>query len=130
MCDVNDDSIKKTINKIHSDKDPINWLIISYADGTTDKFILFGSGSGGLTELTQNLNNKFIGYGYLRIENELNKKEPKFFLIQIVGKDCTPFQIARILIHKEDILQIFKPITKFISASELISTNDFFELNF
>lgn len=115
MADVSDDSIRKCVEKILSERDPTDWLTIGYAEGTTDKFVLTASGTGGISELTKTLSPTFKGYAYARIQT---KAAPaKFVLIQFVGSACTAFEKARVIVHDEDVHSVLKPFNAKISAS-------------
>lgn len=115
MADVSDDCIRKCVEKIISDRDPANWLTISYAEGTTDKFSLIASGTGGLPELAKSLSPTFRGYAYVRIQA---KPAPaKFILVQFVGSACTAFEKARVIVHDEDVQAVLKPFNAKIPAS-------------
>ncbi|KAK8871125.1 hypothetical protein M9Y10_009038 [Tritrichomonas musculus] len=115
MADVLDEEIKKSLNKIQNDRDPTNWLSISYAEGSTDKFFLNGFGSGGVSELSKSLGPTFFGYAYLSFNMQRGKT--KFVLIQFVGEKCTALQKARVIVHEEDVLAVLKPVNAHISAS-------------
>lgn len=115
MADVLDEEIKKSLNKLQNDRDPTNWFSISYAEGSTDKFLLNNIGNGGINELSRSLGQTFFGYAYLRINSQRGKS--KYALIQYVGEKCTALQKARVIVHEEDVLAVLKPIDVQISAS-------------
>ena len=115
MADVSDDAIKKSYNKIISDREQANWMTISYADGSTDKFVLVDVGSDGLTEMVKSFTPTFRGYGYARIQ--IQGKATKFILIQYVGKHCTAFQKARTIVHEEDVVSVLKKFDAKVYAS-------------
>ena len=115
MADVSDDCIRKCVSKIISERDPTNWMTIGYAEGTTDKFVLTGSGTGGLSELSKSLVPTFKGYAYLAIQE---KQVPaKFILIQFVGSACTAFEKARVIVHDEDVHAVLQPFNAKIVGS-------------
>ena len=115
MADVSDEGIRKSLAKLLTERDPTNWFSITYAEGSTDKFILCGVGTGGLAELGRSLPSTFQGYAFVRIQRK--PSVPKYVLVQFVGKDCTALQKARVIVHEEDILSILKPVNAQISAS-------------
>lgn len=53
---------------VRSDKDETNWLLISYAGAVGDTLKLSGTGSGGLEELKEKLDDGQAQYAYARIE--------------------------------------------------------------
>lgn len=115
MADVLDEEIKKSLNKLHNDRDPTNWFSINYAEGSTDKFLLNGIGTGGINELSRSLGPNFFGYAYLSLSSQRGKS--KYVLIQFVGEKCTALQKARVIVHEEDVLAVLKPVNAQISAS-------------
>lgn len=68
---------------IRSDKDEKNWLILSYASAVGDKLTLSATGTGGLSELADKLDNSQAQYAYVRVEyaNDTESKRIKFVLI-------------------------------------------------
>lgn len=117
MADLSDDGIKRSFSKVSSEREPTNWLSISYAEGSTDKFILHSVGTGGISELARSMSPTFQGYAYIRVSPNPKCKTTKFALIQYVGEKCTAFQKARVIVHLEDVLNAFKPVNAIISAS-------------
>ncbi|OHT00040.1 Coactosin [Tritrichomonas foetus] len=126
MADVSDEAIKKALAKLTLDRDPTNWLSISYAEGSTDKLILNSVGTGGLSELSKHLKPTFQGYAYVRVTTP--KNQAKYVLIQFVGEECTALKKARVIVHEEDVLSVLKPVHAQISAScaEDLSENNIF----
>jgi hypothetical protein len=55
MSSVNSPEILAAYDAVRSDKDETNWLIISYASAVGEKLKLSGTGTGGLSELTEKL---------------------------------------------------------------------------
>lgn len=55
-------------NAVRSNTDPTNWLLISYAGAVGDKLQLAKTGSGGLEELKEELDDSQAQYAYLRLE--------------------------------------------------------------
>lgn len=115
MADVSDEGIRKSLGKLVSDRDPTNWFSITYSEGSTDKLVLCGVGTGGLPELARSLSPTFQGYAFLRVQNK--PSTPKYVLVQFVGKDCTALQKARVIVHEEDILSVLKPVNAQIAAA-------------
>ena len=122
MADVLDEEIKKSLSKLFLDRDPTNWFSIAYAEGSTDKFILHSTGTGGIPEVSKSLGPTFLGYVYLRINSQAGK--PKYILIQYVGEQCTALQKARIIVHEDDVLSILKPVHAHISATSPDDLNE------
>lgn len=106
MADLTDEIIRRTLQKIRGN-DQTNWMTITYAEGTSDHFILAGSGTGGIQELAAALPPTFMGYAFLRLPKKTH--ELKFLLVQFVGEKCTALQKARVIVHVEDVRSAFQP---------------------
>jgi hypothetical protein len=116
MADVSDESIRKSLLKLWSNRNPLNWLSVTYAEGSSDQFVLAGCGSKGLSELASSLSPTFRGYAYVRIK--VSGSPPQFVLIQYVGQECTALQKAKILVHEDDITAVFTPVSVEIAGSD------------
>jgi hypothetical protein len=68
MSGVDSPEVLEAYNKVRDDKDETNWLLISYAAATGDKLALSATGSGGLEELKEKLDDGQAQYAYVRIE--------------------------------------------------------------
>jgi hypothetical protein len=117
MADVSDAGIRKALARLLSDRGPTDWLSVSYAEGSADKFVLAASGSGGLAELASYLAPSFQGYAYVRIGPDTHPGPSKFVLIRYVGEECTAFQKAKVIVHEDDIVAVFQQANLQIAAS-------------
>jgi hypothetical protein len=90
---------------VRSDKDPTNWLLISYASGTGDKLVLSGTGSGGLEELAAQLDPGSAQYGYARVEyaNDTESRRVKFVLVIWIGESTKVMRKARVSIESGNV---------------------------
>ena len=127
MGDLSDDAIRKALLKIQNQREQTNWMAITYAEGTSDKFVLYKVGSGEMIEVFRYLGSKFIGFIYLRVDMLLGKKcSPKFIMGMYFGSESTSFQKARLYLHKEDVIAVLKPINAemiIFEESDLLDTN-------
>ena len=111
MADLTDEGIRRALTKIRNN-DQTNWLAITYAEGTSDHFILAKSGTGSLAELASFLTPTFKGYLFVRLSPSPRKPNaPRFILIQYVGEECTALHKARVIVHVEDVRTVFNPIS-------------------
>jgi len=88
-------------DSIRSDKDPTNWLILSYASAVGDKLVLSATGTGGLSELADRLDDNQAQYAYVRVEyaNDTESKRIKFVLIIWIGEGTKVMRKARVSIE-------------------------------
>lgn len=68
MSGADSPDILAAYDAVRSDKDPINYLIISYASAVGDKLKLSETGTGGLEELAGKLDEGQAQYAYVRVE--------------------------------------------------------------
>lgn len=68
MSGADSPDILAAYDAVRSNSDPTNWLLISYASAVGDKLQLTKTGSGGLEELKNELDDSQAQYAYLRIE--------------------------------------------------------------
>ncbi|KAI1169886.1 actin depolymerizing protein [Nemania sp. FL0916] len=83
---------------VRSDKDETNWLLISYASSVGDKLVLSGTGSGGLSELAEHLDEAQAQYGYVRVQyaNDTESTRTKFALVIWIGPKTKVMRKARV----------------------------------
>ncbi len=82
---------------VRSDKDAINWLLISYAAPTGSQLVLSKTGSGGISELAAELDDTQVQYAYVRVEyaNDAESKRIKFALVVWIGQNTKVMRKAR-----------------------------------
>lgn len=68
MSGADSPEILAAYEAVRSNTDPTNWLLISYAGAVGDKLKLTSTGSGGLAELKETLDDTQAQYGYLRVD--------------------------------------------------------------
>jgi hypothetical protein len=109
MVDVSDEGIRRSLGKVRPDRDRTDWLSATSAEGSSDQFVLAGCGSGGVAEFAASLTPSFRGYAYVRLKGPGRK--PYFVVIQFLGQACTAVQKAKIIVHEDDILAVFAPVS-------------------
>ncbi|KAK0725938.1 hypothetical protein B0H67DRAFT_480712 [Lasiosphaeris hirsuta] len=82
---------------VRSDKDPTNWLLISYAAATGSQLTLAATGSGGLAELAGALDDGQVQYAYARVEyaNDAESRRVKFAVVVWIGPATKVMRKAR-----------------------------------
>jgi hypothetical protein len=101
MSGLDAPQIKAAYDEVRSDKEEKNWLLISYASAMGDKLVLSGTGSGGITELAEKLDDSQAQYAYVRVEyaNDTESKRVKFVLIVWIGEGTKVMRKARVSIE-------------------------------
>ncbi|TVY21923.1 Coactosin [Lachnellula arida] len=108
MSGANSPEILAAYDAVRSDKDPTNYLIISYASAVGDKLTLTTTGTGGLTELTSKLDPSQAQYAYARIEyaNDTESKRVKFILVIWIGEGTKVMRKARVSIESGEVKRV------------------------
>jgi hypothetical protein len=126
MSDVSDPAIKEAYDEVRNDASDINWLLITYEEGSNNKkWILFGKGSGGLEELRGKITDTFLGFGYLRVTSgdEMSKRA-KFVFIKYLSKGLKMNLKALINVHRGDVEKVLNQISIAVEAEGLDELSD------
>ncbi|RFU29570.1 hypothetical protein B7463_g6789, partial [Scytalidium lignicola] len=108
MSGANSPDILAAYDAVRSDKDEINWLLISYAGPTGNALKLTSTGTGGLAELTEKLDPNEAQYGYVRIEyaNDTESTRVKFVLVIWIGEGTKVMRKARVSIESGEVKKV------------------------
>ncbi|PTB75501.1 hypothetical protein M440DRAFT_1316107, partial [Trichoderma longibrachiatum ATCC 18648] len=74
MSGLDAPDIVAAYDDVRNDKKDTNWMLLSYAAPVGNKLTLTQTGSGGLEELVQALDDGQVQYGYVRIEYANDKE--------------------------------------------------------
>lgn len=86
---------------VRSDSTPTNWGLWGYKKGSKNEIVVYGSGSGGVTELASKLDPELIQFGLVRVTDTIDGNTTiKFVFIMWVGEKVKFFQKAQISPHK------------------------------
>ncbi|KJZ76399.1 hypothetical protein HIM_04128 [Hirsutella minnesotensis 3608] len=90
---------------VRSDKDATNWLLISYSAPTGNKLSLSKTGSGGLKELAESLDDSDVQYGYVRVQyaNDAESTRVKFAVVVWIGEGTKVMRKARVSVESGDV---------------------------
>ncbi|KAK0124541.1 hypothetical protein ONS95_009490 [Cadophora gregata] len=101
MSGADSPAILSAYDAVRSDKDPTNYLIISYSSPTGDGLTLSSTGTGGLAELASKLDPSQAQYAYVRVEyaNDTESKRVKFVLVIWIGEGTKVMRKARVSIE-------------------------------
>lgn len=100
--------IASAYDAVRSDKEETNWLLISYAAATGNKLELTKTGTGGLSELADSLDDGQVQYGYVRIEyaNDKESTRVKFVLVVWIGENTKVMRKARVSVESGDVKRV------------------------
>ncbi|RUP50576.1 hypothetical protein BC936DRAFT_138581 [Jimgerdemannia flammicorona] len=115
-CDLSDPNILVAYNEIIN-FEGTNWLILGYND-TRDVISLYSKGSGGLSEMRDNLREEVL-YGFARLEE-------RYVLITYVSEQVSGVRRARALVHGRAVGALLKAQNASITAS---NPNDLSDVN-
>ena len=121
MSDCSDPEIMQAYEEVRNDNSPINWMLITYKEGSNQSvWTLHGKGEGGLEELKAAITDKFIGYGYLRVTtgDELSVRS-KFVFIKYIAKGTRMNTKAKMNLHRGDVEKVINQISIAIDADSL-----------
>ncbi|TCD66566.1 hypothetical protein EIP91_001234 [Steccherinum ochraceum] len=110
MADVSAPEIEQAYLDVRSDKSDTNWLLLDYEDSRSDKLVLTSTGSGGLEELREKLEEANASFAYVRIQyaNDKESKREKFILVSWIGSGCKVMRKAKISVHTADVKQVLR----------------------
>ncbi|KAI0763122.1 hypothetical protein BD413DRAFT_585335 [Trametes elegans] len=98
MADLSDPKIDEAYQDVRSDKTDTNWLLVDYESDRSDKLQLTATGSGGLEELREKLDDSKASYAYVRVQyaNDKESKREKFILVVWIGPQCKVMRKAKV----------------------------------
>ncbi|KZZ91725.1 ADF-like domain-containing protein [Moelleriella libera RCEF 2490] len=108
MSGLDAPEISQAYEAVRSDKDETNWLLISYAEATGNKLTLSKTGTGGISELAEALDDSQVQYGYVRVEyaNDKESTRVKFALIVWIGENTKVMRKARVSVESGEVKRI------------------------
>ncbi|TFY62671.1 hypothetical protein EVJ58_g3711 [Rhodofomes roseus] len=120
MADVSDPKIDEAYLDVRSDKTETNWLLSDYESDRSDKLTLTATGSGGLEELREHLDESKASFAYARVQyaNDKESKREKFIFIVWIGPNCKVMRKAKISVHAADVKQVLRVYSLEVPARE------------
>ncbi|KLO14105.1 actin depolymerizing protein [Schizopora paradoxa] len=107
MADVSDEKITEAYEDVRSNKSDTNWLLLDYV-GRTDKLSVTSTGTGGLAELKDALQDSNASYAYARIQysNDKESQREKFVFIKWIGKGCKGLRRGKVSVQAADVKNV------------------------
>ncbi|KAM5533384.1 hypothetical protein V8D89_012934 [Ganoderma adspersum] len=120
MADLSDPKIDEAYQDVRSDKSETNWLLLDYESDRSDKLKLTSTGSGGLAELRDQLDDSKASYGYARIQysNDKESIREKFIVVVWIGPNCKVMRKAKISVHTADVKSVLRAYSIEVPARE------------
>ena len=120
MSGLEAEDITAAYSAVRDDKDSTNWLLISYAGATGNKLELTGTGTGGLSELANKLDDGQVQYGYVRIEyaNDAESTRVKFVLVVWIGENTKVMRKARVSVESGEVKRVLSHHSIAVTAGD------------
>ncbi|KAJ7167325.1 ADF-like domain-containing protein [Mycena crocata] len=126
MADVSDPSIDEAYQEVRNDKSDTNWLLLDYESDRSDKLQLTKTGTGGLAELRDVLDDSKASFAYVRVaySNDKESKREKFILVVWIGPQCKVMRKAKISVHAADVKGTLRVYSIEVAAREKDDLNE------
>lgn len=120
MADVSDPAIDQAYQDVRSDKTDTNWLLLDYESDRSDKLKVTSTGTGGLEELREHLQEDKASFAYVRIRysNDKESQREKFILVVWIGPSCKIMRKAKISVHVADVKSVLRVFSVEVPARE------------
>jgi len=120
MADVTDPQIAEAYQDVRSDKSETNWVLIDYESDRSDTLKVTATGSGGLTELREHLDDSKASFAYVRVtfSNDRESRREKFILVTWIGSGCKVMRKAKISVHAADVKTVLRVYSIEVPAKE------------
>ncbi|KAJ7869175.1 actin depolymerizing protein [Mycena olivaceomarginata] len=120
MADVNDPAIDAAYQDVRSDKTDTNWLLLDYESDRSDTLRVTSTGTGGLDELRDALDDGKASYAYARVAfaNDKESTREKFILVVWIGPHCKVMRKAKISVHSSDVKRVLRVFSIEVAGGE------------
>jgi len=106
MADVSNPEIAEAYKEIRSDSSQTNWILLGYEGNS---IVVQGRGSGGVTEMAENLKDDQAQYAYLRvIAGDNESRRTKFVFVSWCGDQVGALKRAKMSVHKASVKTVVK----------------------
>ncbi|KAJ4474191.1 actin depolymerizing protein [Lentinula lateritia] len=126
MAELSDPQITEAYQDVRSDKTDTNWLLIDYESDRSDTLKLTQTGTGGLAELREVLDDSRASFAYVRVQysNDKESVREKFVLIVWIGPRCKLMRKAKISVHAADVKAVLRVYSFEVAAQEKDDINE------
>jgi len=126
MADLTEPSINEAYLEVRNDKSDTNWMLLDYESDRSDKLKLTQTGTGGLSELRETLDDSKASYAYARVSysNDKESTREKFILVVWIGPNCKVMRKAKISVHSADVKSVLRVYSIEVAAREKDDLNE------
>jgi len=126
MADLTEPSINEAYLEVRNDKSDTNWMLLDYESDRSDKLKLTQTGTGGLSELRETLDDSKASYAYARVSysNDKESTREKFILLVWIGPNCKVMRKAKISVHSADVKSVLRVYSIEVAAREKDDLNE------
>jgi len=105
---------------VRNDKSDTNWLLLDYVSDRSDKLMVSQTGTGGLKELQEHLDEGKASFGYVRVSfsNDEQSTREKFALVVWIGPNCRVMRRAKVSVHSADVKGVLRVYSIEVAARE------------
>ncbi|KIM70747.1 hypothetical protein SCLCIDRAFT_101035 [Scleroderma citrinum Foug A] len=120
MADVSDPKIQQAYLDVRSDKSDANWLLLDYESDRSDKLVVTRTGTGGVSELREALDDARASFAYARVTfaNDKESQREKFVLVVWIGSGCKIMRKGKISVHTADVKGVLRVYAIEVAARE------------
>ncbi|KAF8518430.1 hypothetical protein BU17DRAFT_66478 [Hysterangium stoloniferum] len=118
MADVSAPEIAEAYQDVRSASDT-DWLLLDYESDRSDRLVLTATGTGGISELQNALDDTRASFAYVRLQyaNDKESKREKFILVIWIGKSVKVMRKAKVSIHAANVKQVLPAYSLDVPAS-------------
>jgi len=126
MAELSDSKIIEAYLDVRADKSQTNWLLLDYESERSDKLQVTQTGTGGLVELCEVLDDSKASYAYVRVtySNDKESTREKFILVIWIGPNCKVMRKAKISVHTADVKNVLRVYSIEVAAREKDDLNE------
>jgi len=126
MTDLTDSQIQEAYQDVRSDKTDTNWVLLDYETDRSDKLTVSQTGTGGLSELREVLQENRASFAYARVTyaNDKESQREKFILIVWIGPQCKVMRKAKISVHAADVKTVLRVYSIEVAAEKKEDLNE------
>ncbi|KZS96340.1 ADF-like domain-containing protein [Sistotremastrum niveocremeum HHB9708] len=126
MADVSAPEIAAAYLDVRDDKSDTKWLLIDYESEKSDKLTLTSTGTGGLSDLKEHLDDSKASFAYVRVAyaNDKESQREKFVLVTWIGKNTKVMRKAKVSVQAADVKQVLRSYSIDVAAREKEDLNE------
>lgn len=107
----NENDVRQALTSVRTSEGGINWALVTYNAPSKSKTLkLVGTGTGGIEEFIEKLDDSAVGYGLVRFIEQIDQSETvKFCFVNWVGDNIHRMQRAVLSTHRGFVNNLFQP---------------------